>query len=441
MIEPTVRFPAPWAALPVLSTALVIASFYGAEVRGAFPLTNSVVRYVGDTSYTLYLWHWPVSILLLTVVPMGPYFYAIVLVLAFTLTALTYHFYEDPLRKADWLLDASSYKARRLPMMSPSGWAGTGVVMVALIVLAVLGSWGADVSNSVGAAGRDHPPSNAGQTWALHPDPCFGAPAMVNSRCVLWNPDAPLQPEIDNFTSDSPATPADASQPRTPPGCFRLDDLPLKSCTYGYRGEDAVRIALVGDSHGGSIIPALLPLLMANKWQLTTYVGVACQWVDPPRRDCVGGDTIQRELLAEPYELVLTTASRDSGSTAADYEKAWAPIAAAGSRIAVLSAVPGVNEESLACLTRVGFGADQTGACGTPRADAFAQPDTLLAAVRRIPGAKLIDLTRYYCNADRCPAVIGNVIVYRDTESHLTATFARTLAPAVEEGIRRALGS
>jgi peptidoglycan/LPS O-acetylase OafA/YrhL len=65
VIGSTVQFPAPWAVLPVLSTALVIASFHGVEVRSLFPLTNSAARYFGDTSYTLYLWHWPVSILLL----------------------------------------------------------------------------------------------------------------------------------------------------------------------------------------------------------------------------------------------------------------------------------------------------------------------------------------------------------------------------------------
>jgi hypothetical protein len=435
VIGSTVQFPAPWAVLPVLSTALVIASFHGAEVRSLFPLTNSAARYFGDTSYTLYLWHWPVSILLLTVLPIGPWYFAVVPAVAFTLSALTYHFYEDPLRKGGWL-DTSSGKARRLPTLSPSGCVAVGVVAVTVITLAVLSSWRGAMFNTLGAEHQSY----AGLTRALVLKPCFGAPAMVNSQCVLRNPEVPLQPPIDNFVGDSPADPTDASQPRTPRGCFRLDDVALKACTYGYRGKDAVRIALVGDSHGASIIPALLPILTQNKWRLTTYVGISCQWVDPPRHDCVGADAIERDLLGDPYDLVLTTASRYSDSTAADYEKAWAPIAGAGSRIAVLSAVPGVSAESLACLTRVRFGADLTGDCGTPRADALAQPDTLLDAVRRVPGAQLIDLTPYYCNADRCPSVIGNVIVYRDTDGHLTATFARTLASAVELGIHRTLG-
>lgn len=398
VINATLKFPAPWAALPVLSTALVIASFHGAEIRGMFPLTNPVARWFGDTSYTLYLWHWPVIILLLTVTPKGLWFCVIALALALGLTAVTYHFYEDPIRKSDWLLDAASPKDRRLPRLSRSGWAVIGLLLVMVLAFSILDiRRGGDDQRSVELTAPD----------AEKVDPCFGAAAMLGSHCVLWNPDLPLRPSIDSFTSDSPAAPADRDQLRTSSGCFRLEQMTLKSCTYGYMGSDATRIALVGDSHGGSILPALLPLLAANKWQLTTYVGISCQWVSPLPAQCLGGNEIEPGLLAHPYDLVLTTASRQSGSTAADFEKAWAPIAAAGSRIAVLAAIPAVSEESLACLTRVSLGGDRTGDCATSRTQAFAQPDPLIEATQLVPGASLIDLTPYYCTADRCPSVTG----------------------------------
>jgi peptidoglycan/LPS O-acetylase OafA/YrhL len=425
VINATVKFPAPWAAMPVLSTALVIASFHGAEIRMMFPLTNPVARWFGDTSYTMYLWHWPVIILLLTVMPRGPWFYSIALALALGLTAVTYHFYEDPIRKSDWLLDAASPKVRRLPRLSRPRRAAIGVLVILVLVVSIVGIQRGEPSTARGGEGDQR---------------CFGAPAMLDSHCVLWNSDLPLWPSLDSFATDGPAWPADREQLRTASGCFRYVPMKLKSCTYGYLGKDATRIALIGDSHGGSILPALLPLLMANKWQLTTYVGISCQWVSPLPVHCLG-DEIEADLLTDPYDLVLTTASRQSGSTTADYEKAWAPIAAAGSRIAVFADVPGVSEQSLACLTRVSLGVDRVGDCGTSRAEAFAQPDPLIEATQRVPGASLIDLRPYYCNADRCPSVIGNVIVYRDTDAHLTATFARTLAPAVEDGIRHALGA
>ena len=41
------------------------------------------------------------------------------------------------------------------------------------------------------------------------------------------------------------------------------------------------------------------------------------------------------------------------------------------------------------------------------------------------------------CPGGLCRAVIGNALVYRD-KSHLSATFARTLAPGIERGLEKA---
>jgi hypothetical protein len=43
------------------------------------------------------------------------------------------------------------------------------------------------------------------------------------------------------------------------------------------------------------------------------------------------------------------------------------------------------------------------------------------------------------CPGGECPAAIGNVLVYRDT-SHLTDTYAATLAPVVERTVLEATG-
>jgi hypothetical protein len=123
------------------------------------------------------------------------------------------------------------------------------------------------------------------------------------------------------------------------------------------------------------------------------------------------------------------------------YENAWKPLIEAGSRIAVVADIPGNGKEAIDCMTRVGIGSDRTGECGMPRADAVPKSDPLIVAAQAVPGTTLIDLTSFFCDADRCPSVIGNVIVYRDLNNHITATFARTLASAVEEGVRGALNA
>ncbi len=429
VIDSTVQFPAPWAALPVLSTALVVASFHGAEVRGMFPLTNPVARYVGDISYTLYLWHWPVIILMLAVLPRGPLFYCVAIVLASGLTVITYQFYENPIRKSRWLLATSeSPRRQRIPTLPPSGWAYVGALMAAAIVLTILGI---RFEDKLAEAPRDDDHVVADLS-APAPDPCFGAPAMLTPGCVMRDPGIPLQPSIEKFADD------DDKQIRSK--CWRNKGEPVKPCTIGYMGADSTRIAFVGDSHAAALLPALRPYLVANKWQLTTYIGFGCQWRNPPPENGCPAEEIASALLARPFDLVVTTSLRKWGGEPAEFERAWAPVAAAGTRLAVIADNPAVGADSIECLTRVSLNEDRTGGCGTPKSEALALRDPLIAAVPSIPGATLIDLSRYYCTTDRCPMVIGNVIVYRDSGGHLTATFAKTLAPAVLEGIRGALG-
>jgi len=419
LIDATSRWPAPSALLPILSTALVVASFHGADVRGMFPLTNPVARYFGDASYTLYLWHWPVIILLLTALPKGPVFYGAVIVIALGLTAVTYRFYEDPIRKSNWLLrQPAAAKNRPFPGLTTSRWAFIGALMVAVVVLSIVGihyKEEAGVARDDGASVADQPvallplPSGPLNTLkvivprnVLAPGagPCFGAPAITDARCVLWDPDLPLKPSIQTFAKDSAGMGGG-------PGCWGGEHVKaLKPCTFGYEGADAIRVALVGDSHAQRIFKALLPALIELKWQLTTYLGWGCEWRDHPDREALCADAIdkaQKELLAHPYDMVITTSSRRYGSRPIDFVNAWKPVADAGSRIAVLGDVPSVSDESLACLTRVGTGRNRIGDCGTSRAEAFARPDPLIEA------------------------------------SHLVS--AATLSPAIIDGVRQALAA
>ena len=92
VITKETAFPAPWAALPVLATALVIiAGTAGAASRRGI-LTSRPLGYVGDISFSLYLWHFPVLVLLSELMPEREAVY-VVLAAAVTvaLSVLSYH--------------------------------------------------------------------------------------------------------------------------------------------------------------------------------------------------------------------------------------------------------------------------------------------------------------------------------------------------------------
>ncbi|WP_255207565.1 acyltransferase family protein [Mycolicibacterium sp. PAM1] len=456
LINGAVQFPAPWAALPVGATALVVASFHGAEVRGMFLLTNPVARWFGDTSYTLYLWHWPVIVLLLAMFPKGPLYYGVALAMALALTSITYYFFEDPIRKSNWLVDDPARTKHRRPKLSRTAWATVGIaaaiaVIVTIPSMAYSDKISAAKEEYTGAAGIEYEtedpflgeeaaapgipsadpnaPSGrpAGQN-IRNADSCIGAPAMRNANCKLRNPDAPLQPSIDEFTNDLPRS----------RGCFGDGERGMRTCKFGYGGPDATRIVLVGDSHAYALLPAFWQILDVNKWNLTVYSGTGCDLMDPPEDECAEPmGKIRADLLDHPYDLVISTSAR-AETPPVRFAKAWEPLAAAGSRIAVVADNPDNRDEALACLTRISLGGDKSGECNTPRAYGFRVADPQVAAAKVVPGTTTIDLSDYYCNAVICPTVIGDVIVYRDN-GHITATFAKTLAGPLEEGIKRAL--
>lgn len=440
VINSTVRFPAPWALLPVLSTALVVASFSGVPVRGVAALTNPVARYFGDTSYTLYLWHWPVIMLLLAVMAKGPVFYAVALALSLGLTALTYRHYENPIRQSDWLLDKPVKTESRFPSPNRLQWGFGGAAAALMVVLSImaigyndkmeaaqeLAAQAKSTDSGRRSAGAPSGPSASGAAPAAI-DPCFGAPAMVTTGCALWNPANPVEPGIDRLRSDTQGAYE----------CNRKEGEPVTSCTYGYTGDDAAaRIAIVGDSHASAILPAIWPFLEQNKWELTTFAGWACRF--DQSSDCLT-DEVRAKILAQRYDVLLLTGSRKYGGDFGALQSGLAPIAAAGTQIVFISDAPVVSGESMACLTRANNGVGKLGDCGTPSAEGLGVPDPMTTAAGLIQGSTLIDLTRYYCKDDRCPSVIGDVVPYLDDGGHVTATFAESLSPAIFEGLRPVL--
>lgn len=123
------QFPYPWAILPVVGTVLCIYAISAAPPGGS-PLykllNNPVATYVGKTSYSLYLWHWPVYALFRWTLGLEYQWMPLALVITFACASLSYHFVEEPVRR-------SGFVKRRA--------AGTKVV-VGVALMASL-AWGA----------------------------------------------------------------------------------------------------------------------------------------------------------------------------------------------------------------------------------------------------------------------------------------------------------
>jgi hypothetical protein len=52
---------------------------------------------------------------------------------------------------------------------------------------------------------------------------------------------------------------------------------------------------------------------------------------------------------------------------------------------------------------------------------------------------RTLDLTDQFCGEDKCPAVRGGVVVYRDS-NHITASYSKTLAETLGASVRSMIG-
>jgi peptidoglycan/LPS O-acetylase OafA/YrhL len=98
-----IHFPFPYALLPVAGSLLVIAGLAGVPLEGrsvADILTNRVGRYIGQQSYSLYLWHWPVLVLFRWTVGLETVVNSfLALMLIGCLSLLSYYVVERPSRR------------------------------------------------------------------------------------------------------------------------------------------------------------------------------------------------------------------------------------------------------------------------------------------------------------------------------------------------------
>jgi peptidoglycan/LPS O-acetylase OafA/YrhL len=426
VVPSTSGFPAPWALLPTVSTAAVLGAGAGLSGRSLLPLTNPVSQYVGKLSYSLYLWHFPVVVLIVTVVPQYSLAYWVVgLALIFGLAAASFHLLEDPARRGTWF----HRRPGRLPLPA-SGWLRYAAACAATALIAVAGLL---VVRAMAPTRLVLPAAGQGALLVGHtqdaPRSCLGAAALdPRHHCARLDTGdrvAPLPGELPDDTGGAYA-------------CYAYLRQPMHPCAYGSRRRDAIRVALVGDSHAAALLAALEPQLDALNWHLTVFVGQTCGWLPPALSpDCPGLHLIQRDLARNHYAVVIATELRLYTNPVADHLRAMTAVAATGARLVVVEDGPSMSPASTACVDRITY--RPTGDCGTPTSVAYRDPDRLAQAAHRIPGARVINTRRFYCRDGFCPSTIGNVLVYRDTAAHITASYARTLSPYLVEAIEHAL--
>ncbi len=431
-------FPSWTAAVPVLGTAAVILATAGGEwwspggVLGLRP-----VGWLGDISYSVYLWHWPLVVLVGARWGLGTWSAIGIVAATLVLAAATKTWIEDPFRTATW--------NRRQGASYAAAVAGMAAVLV------VAGMQLVEVDR------RSDQAEQAVQAALASNDPCLGAGALDPGRdCAPAS--GPVVPTPARAAQDRSDAYADVSGRR---GCWASEPrYPVRTCDFG--SEDAARdVVLLGNSHAGQWLPALQELGERHDWRVTTRLASQCASADvlltystPQRaracRDWVRAtvqeitrDTPDLVVMSNRVSLPVAGLSREESSPGYTdgYRKVLTQLARADIDVLVLRDTPapgdGGKVESVPdCLASHGT---STTRCSGPRADwVVPDPDPAQAAVEAVDDEQVVfaDLNDRICEGETCQAVVGGVVVYFDA-SHLTATYARTLAPALADAMQQ----
>ncbi len=401
-------FPGAAAALPVVGALLVLVAgpLRGASSPNGWAAARPV-QFVGDVSYATYLWHWPIIVVLHYRVSetLSPWLGLAAIALTLVLAELTRRFVEDPVR-------FSEFWARRVPTVS--------LLAGGMALVLGLGGGGILLLRAQEAAQRAELEAVAA---------CIGAaPGVGTAECVDLVPEGAVYPSPAGRLADTVGQYA----------CYTQGGPDLTTCRFGATASD-VRIALIGDSHASSLLPALIPAAERQGWALDTYVGRGCQLFDGPRPDCASYPAIIDAIRGGDYDLVLVTGARLHVPDVDVVAPAWARLSQVVP-LAAIADVPFFPESSDTCVDRAGSDLTRLSSCWTPRAEAFGTYDDPYRIVAEEAGAPVIDLDELVCPDDPCPAIVEHAIVYRDSPaSHVTATFARTLSSALEAEVIAAL--
>ena len=440
--SPDTPFPGAAALLPILGTLALI--WAGTPELRWSPLgwmQLRPVQWVGDTSYSIYLWHWPLLILTPFVLfhSLSSATKLILLAITIALSALTKRLVEDPIRSGPLL--AGKRPLRTLAYALPA----------TLLVLA------ASFAGISALHQRQDADRRASQELLTSNAPCLGAAARdpENQPCI--NPKLRLSVAPTPATAREIVIPHNATKANMSPLCqggLKREGV-LELCTIGVAPAEAKRqMVLIGDSHSRRWRPGLNAVAVQQGWSVVSIVRRRCPLSTVKRSregpDRVGCERWKKELpawLAKHPEIDSLMATQSTATRASKsffeqqvkgYLSGFRSLPASIKHIVVLRDNPRAAPTTLDCVERaMNQGKPAGPACALER-QAVLFPDPLAAAAKALnrPGAGVVDLTDFYCGPKLCYEVIGGVLVHSD-EHHVTELFNRTLAPFLLRALNR----
>ncbi|SEC04357.1 Peptidoglycan/LPS O-acetylase OafA/YrhL, contains acyltransferase and SGNH-hydrolase domains [Nocardioides exalbidus] len=435
-------FPGWLALLPVVGTCLVILGGTGAGTEGdRLPLAQRALgvrplRVVGDASYSLYLWHWPVLVIAEQRLAreLTPLDLCVVLAVTVLMTWASYRFVETPFRRV------RGTRSRGM-LLYPAAVTTAVVVCLASTHLIDRQVTGDDPGIEVADYERGIDGS------ALSDDPAIAA-VQASVRAALEGREVPrdLRPALTELKDD-----------RADLGACEYVGTPERLCLRGDPDGDRTLVVL-GNSHGRHWAPALDRIAERAGWKAYFLVKSQCtparvQMVrggqDEPWRGCLDFNDWAEDRVRElaPDLTIVSTSGapnvevdgevvRETDGVVAELGHGMArlldDLGPLTDRLVLLEDVPRRRTSPERCLPLLDSDLGDCLSGTTRRADAVSRVSTEAAEAA---GVEVVRTRQWFCDRGRCPAVIKDMVPQRDV-GHVTTTYARWLATP----LGRALG-
>ena len=412
-------FPGAIALVPVLGTILVIwAGDVGVRYAPTAYSAIRPVQFVGDVSYSIYLWHWPIVTLYPLFVGGSPNLPGGILIVGISVLLgwLTKRYVEDPVRTGEFWA-ASRRRAYAL--------AAVGITTT--LVVTGVGSVAIQ-----GLRARAAAPVEAFATQ----EQLTGAIATT-LELDAW----PMADQVPNNDAQAPEWVVDH--------CESVAEADLDRCSYGEGNRVAV---VVGDSYATTYLPAIRAALEPAGWSVQVLTLAQCpladvrvhrwgastaftacdehrKWVDAQL------DSVKPELIVAASSTKSTLARLMSGGRdewSAGLAAGLGQLAAHGVPVAVIAGPPAANCEP-------GPLRPPSSCVGVAKL----AEQSLLDEERELTdaaGLAYIDTRGWFCleQTNSCPEQVGSTLVRADRD-HLTGTYSALLGPVLRSALDAAV--
>jgi peptidoglycan/LPS O-acetylase OafA/YrhL len=401
-IDGTTPFPGLWTLLPVSASVLLISG--GSQGVVGRLLGSRAMVAVGDWSYSIYLWHWPLIVLAGVLFPDRVWVAPLAALVSVVPALLSYRFLEQPIRQRE-------FAPRALAVL----------VVLTLAVPLALGFGLQALAEHVWKprAQAAHPAAanamHAGYVQGCHYEPGDGAKDPV--PCV-WNPEQSGTPVYllgDSNAAQFEEAIIDATRSlhrpftaSTTSGCPLLD-LEMEGPDFPGYGKACLARNLRLLAWMRSVTPGTVVLAASDDywfdagWSVTTSDGVTTS-------NRTGKIKAMRESLQRAVRSLQRSGHRvilvqTIPHWVGDY--AWEP-----ARCTLSSALAG-------CVQRMPASYETTRTAAVHRA---------VAEVAAVTGSATVDVTQQVCPDGTCVTVTSGLPVYRDA-THITVAMSHRLAP------------